>query len=233
MNESRKNQLFPGKSGVWVIIPGHNEEKYIQTVLKKTLLVTSNIILVDDGSQDKTAVLAKKIIPHVLVHEVNLGKGAAMKTGCEYAFRECQAKAVIFMDADDQHNPEEIHSFIKELKQGSAVVFGIRTFSEKDMPLQRFLGNKVASALVSVLFHRYIPDIPSGFKALTKEAYSKVKWKSQGYEVEMEIAVNVAKSKLPYTTVEIETIYHDVEKGMNVLDALQVLFQLLKWRVGI
>ena len=233
VTESKNKQLSLEKSDIWVIIPGYNEEKYIARVLKKTLEITRNIVVVDDGSQDQTATIAQKIVPHVLQHQVNMGKGAAMKTGTEYAFQKLNAEAVIFMDADDQHNPLELLEFIKQLKKGHSVIFGIRKFSEKDMPFHRFLGNKIASALVSLLFHNYIPDIPSGFKAFTKDSYRKIRWKSQGYEVEMEIAVNVAKARLPYTTVEIETIYHDFDKGMNILDGLAVLFNLLKWRIGI
>lgn len=214
-------------------MPGYNEEKYLGRVLKKLKAVTNNIVFIDDGSTDKTAEIAQKNITHVLVHKVNLGKGAAMKTGCEYAFDQLSAKAVIFMDSDDQHDPQQLKLFFSELKKGSQVIFGVRKFSAERMPLSRFLGNKLFSALVTVLFHQYIPDIPSGFKALTKKAYHLVKWSSQGYEVEMEIAVKVAKSNIPFSTVEIETIYHDIEKGMNILDGLGVVMRLFQWRLGI
>lgn len=215
---------------LWVIIPGFNEEKYLAKVLKKVSAVTRNVIYVDDGSSDNSAKIAHGLIQHVLVHPLNLGKGAALRTGCDYAFNHLDAEAVIFLDSDDQHDPAEIPKFAEALDRHQ-VVFGVRKFSTDSMPLSRFLGNKIGSALITLLFGRYIPDIPSGYKALKKRAYQLLRWDALGYEVEMEIAVGVAKKKLSYATVEIETIYHDKEKGMDVLEAINILMQIVKWRI--
>jgi glycosyltransferase involved in cell wall biosynthesis len=91
---------------IWVIIPGFNEARYLTKVLDKTIKFHQNIIFVDDGSSDNTASIASKKIKQVLVHDVNLGKGAALKTGCDYAFSHLKAKAVILMDSDNQHDPQ-------------------------------------------------------------------------------------------------------------------------------
>lgn len=218
---------------VWVIIPGLNEEKYLASVLKKVLQFTPNVVFVDDGSSDKTSTIAHKYLEHVLIHQINLGKGAALKTGCEYAFKQLQAGAVIFMDSDDQHDPKEIQRFVKAFAEGNEVVFGVRKFSSASMPILRFLGNKSISVLINVLYGSYVPDIPSGYKGLTKKAYQAVRWTSLGYEVETEIAAKVAKAKIPYKVLEIETIYHDTEKGMNGIEALKILLSLLQWRIGL
>ncbi len=215
----------------WIIIPGLNEAQYIGTVLAKVKKVHPNIIFVDDGSTDETATIAKKHTSHVLHHETNLGKGAALQTGCEYAFEVLGADAVIFMDADDQHDPKEIPHFIEEL-QSFDIVFGVRRMSA-NMPLFRFLGNKAASVLLNLLYGGYVPDIPSGYKALTRRGFQKTRWKSTGYEVETEIAMRVVKEKLPYSVIEIDSIYHDTDKGMNALDALHICRCLLEWRLGL
>lgn len=216
---------------IFVVIPGHNEAKYIAHVLQKVKVVHADVIFVDDGSTDDTSTIARKNCQHVLSHETNLGKGAAMKTGAEYAFDHLAADAVIFMDADDQHDPAEIPKFIANLSTFD-VVFGVRKMNA-DMPLFKFLQNKWASVLLNLLFGGYIPDIPSGYKALTKKGYTKVKWNSTGYEVETEIAMRVAREKVPFTVVEIETIYHDSDKGMTTLDALHICVCLVEWRVGL
>lgn len=215
----------------FVVIPGHNEERYIETVLQKVKAFHLDIIFVDDGSTDQTHRLSERHSVHVLRHETNLGKGAAMRTGAEYAFSKLAADAVIFMDADDQHDPKEIQSFLKALEKFD-VVFGVRKMNA-DMPLMRFLGNKAASVLLNLLYGGYIPDIPSGYKAMTKKGYEKVRWNSTGYEVETEIAMRVAKARVPYTVVEIESIYHDIDKGMNALDALHICLCLVEWRLGL
>lgn len=214
-----------------VVIPGYNEQKYLARVLDKVADVTKNIVFVDDGSSDRTAEIAERYTPHVLRHETNLGKGAAMRTGCEYAFKKLDADAVVFMDADDQHEAQHLPEFSRLLKKYDAV-FGVRNMGT-NMPLLRFLGNKFASVLLNLLYGAYIADIPSGYKAITKSAFQKIKWNSSGYEVETEIAVRVAQHKIPFATIEIRSIYHDTDKGMTLFDGLHIAWSLLKWRMGL
>ncbi|MFH2118135.1 MAG: glycosyltransferase family 2 protein, partial [Candidatus Paceibacterota bacterium] len=210
-----KNNL---SSQTWIVMPGFNEAKYLNQALKKTLKFTKNIIYVDDGSRDSSVKIAQKNLKHVLVHEVNLGKGAALKTGCDYAFSQLKAKVVILMDADDQHDPAELPLFQERLTQGAPVVLGARSLFST-MPLMRKLGNAFVSGVVLVLFWRYIPDILSGYKAFTKKAYQQIRWNAADYSVELEIASKIAKHKLDFALVSIKTIYHDQDKGMSVIDA--------------
>jgi polyprenyl-phospho-N-acetylgalactosaminyl synthase len=214
----------------WIVIPGYNESKYIASVLKKVTKKTKNIIYVDDGSADNSADIAKKFPIHVLRHEINLGKGAALQTGCDYAFYHMKAKAVIMMDGDDQHDAEEIPLFRKQLEEGNQLVLGARSLFSS-MPLVRKLGNGFVSAIVMVLFGRYIPDILSGYKAFTAEVYEKIKWDANDYSVELEIAANISKKRLGFSLVSIETIYHDMDRGMNMLDAMKVLIRIISLRI--
>jgi len=211
-----------------IVVPAYNESKYIGKFLDKLSQVSNNILVVDDGSSDKTLEIAKSKGVSCLSHMVNLGKGSALKTGCDYAFKKMFADAVVIMDGDDQHVVEDIKLFEKELKKGTQVVLGVRQLDAK-MPLMRILGNKSMSILINLLFGRYIADIPSGFKAFTKSAYKKIYWHSASYEVETEIAVRIAKSKIDYKEVPISTIYHDKEYGFNILDASKILLKLPYW----
>ena len=213
---------------IWIIVPAYNEAKYVGRVLKKLIRYHQRIIFVDDGSTDNTANIAAELINDVLVHEINLGKGAAMKTGALYAFKKKKAKAIIFLDADDQHDPSEIKLFIQELKKGHDVVLGVRQL-KTDMPLVRFLGNKFASVLINILLGKYFSDIPSGYKAFTQKAFQKIDWQSAGYEVETEIAVRIAKAKLDFVEIPISTIYHDHDKGFTIINAIHILLQLPNW----
>ncbi len=215
-----------------IVIPGFNEEKYLGAVIRDILGTTKNIIYVDDGSSDRSEAIARAHPIAVLKHEVNLGKGAALKTGCEFAFHNMRADAVIFMDADGQHKASDLSAFLHELKKGSQVLFGVRRFSPQ-MPMVRYLGNKFASIFLNLLFGVYIPDIPSGFKAMSKGAYKKLKWDSSGYEVETEIAARVAHYSLPFKIIEIETVYHDVHKGVNLFDALITLKFLIQLKLSL
>ncbi len=226
---SKRSQL---PASLWVVVPAYNEETYVRRVITKVLKYTSNVIVVDDGSSDKTTQEAQKIATYTLTHQINLGKGAALKTGCSFAFEQLKAKAVIILDADDQHDPAELPLFVKELKKGEQVVFGIRQVST-EMPWLRSLGNRLSSILVHLFFGRYIPDIPSGYKAFTRKAYQKIKWSAVDYAVELEIAARTARHRLPFSTVCIKTIYHDMNKGMTMLDVLRMAQHLVNWKLSI
>jgi len=217
------------QNNFWIIIPGLNEAKTLANVLKGVQKYSQNIIFVDDGSGDTSSEIAKKITPHVLRHKINLGKGAALKTGCEYAFGKQKAQAVIFMDSDGQHAPEDLQLFFAALKEHQ-VVFGVRSFNEK-MPLIRIFLNRVASLFVYLMFGSYVPDIPSGYKAMTKSAYQRLQWNSRDYAVEMEIAAKVAAKHIDFVTVPIKTIYNELDRGMTLLDTIRILGQMIAWRL--
>jgi glycosyltransferase involved in cell wall biosynthesis len=220
---------------IFIVIPFYNEQKHITTVVKDLLEYRLPIILIDDGSNDgyesKINNLKSSSLT-LLKHKINLGKGAAMKTGADYAFAN-GADAIIFMDGDGQHKPEDLPKFIKALKTTSAdIVFGSRNYSY-GVPLIRFLGNKLASVVLTVLFGIYVSDVLCGYKGLTKKAYKKVRWNSIGYGVETEIVVRTGKMKLDFCEIPVQSIYHDKVKGVTMLDAFEILWGVIKWRFTI
>lgn len=219
------------KSEIWIVVPVYNEDKYLERFLSKLIRVTKNIIVVNDGSRDKTVKIAKKFTPYVLSAPNNFGKGAAMRCGAQFVFRHLQAKAVIFMDGDDQHLPSDLNYFYRELNKNYVdLIFGARRFGN-EMPLARMIGNRVASFLVYLFYGKFIYDIPSGFKAMTKKGFTQVKWKSDDYSVEMEIAVRAIIGKVKISQVEISTFYHDLDRGMQFDSVMQMFFCLLRWKI--
>lgn len=224
---------------IFVVIPLFNEEKHIAGVLKGVLKYGLPVVVVDDGSTDMSKPKIdefRKTNPSVgrkvvfLEHQINLGKGAAMKTGANYAYSH-KADAVIFVDADGQHEPKELAKFIGILEtQKYDVVFGSRNYGY-GVPLVRYLGNKLASVVIASLFNIYVSDVICGFRALTKKAYKKMRWESDGYGVETEMVVMVGKNKLKFCEVPVEAIYHDNVKGVTILDAFGILFSVLKWKL--
>jgi glycosyltransferase involved in cell wall biosynthesis len=218
------------RQNFFVIIPAYNEGPRIEKVIKEVKKYTQNILVVDDGSKDKTSLIAKKAGAVVLRHRLNLGKGAAMKTGVE-ATLALGAEAIIFLDADGQHNPKHLPQFLEKINQGFDIVFGSRDFSG-GVPWVRFLGNKLGSVLISLIFGIYRSDMLCGFIALTCEAYGKIKWDAVRYGVETEIVARTGKNKLKYAEVPIETIYIDKYKGVTILDAIGILFNIPRWLIS-
>jgi len=215
-----------------IVVPAYNEEKNIKNVLDDLRKVKHLVYVVDDGSKDKTYETAKKYKVNLLKHKVNLGKGAALKTGCEAAFGD-GAEAVIFMDSDGQHKVEDLPEFEKHLDSGIFdIVFGSRNLS-MGVPLVRYIGNKFASVYVSLLFGIYISDLICGYRGLTKKAYKKINWESSGYGVETEMVVKTAKYKLKHCEVPVETVYLDGVKGVTILDSFGIFFEVLRWRLGL
>lgn len=219
------------KRTIVVVIPAYNEAEHLAALLPIVRDQGMPIIVVDDGSQDGTCQVAQRFTPHVLQHSINLGKGAAMLTGAEYAFQKLHATAIIYMDGDGQHDPRELKNFRQQLELGHGVVFGIRDLWTK-MPKQRVVGNILVSLVTQFLFGKYIPDILSGFKAFSRQAFQRIRWEASGYEVEMEIAVHVARKRMKFRLLPIQTLYFDLQRGMNILDSFKAVGHLLslRWR---
>lgn len=218
-----------------VVIPLFNEKKHINSVLKEVAKYKLPIVVVDDGSTDGSgggiSSLKLKGIK-ILTHKINLGKGAAMKTGAEYAF-DNGADAVVFMDSDGQHEASDLPRFIETLESRKVdVVFGSRNYNY-GVPLVRFLGNKFASLVMVFLFRIYVSDVICGYRAVTKEGYKSIKWDSDGYGVETEMVARVGKFKTSFREIPVKTIYHNKVKGVTLLDAFGVLLNVIKWRLTI
>jgi len=213
---------------VWVIIPALNEEKHIGTVISKTKHFIKNVVVVNDGSKDRTAESSEKAGAVVISHAVNLGKGAALRTGCSFAMRK-GAQKVVLLDADSQHEPEEIPKFLKLLER-SDIVFSYRTRRE-NMPSVLKFGNSLISYMIFLLYGIRIKDTQCGYRAFNSRIYKKIRWKSSDYSMESEMVANVGKKKIKYSQLPIRTIYADNYKGTTVLDGIKIVFDLLWWRI--
>ncbi len=212
-----------------VVIPAYNEHNHIQQVIKRTKKYAKNIVVVDDASRDKTKRVAEDENVVVLHHIVNLGKGAALKTGVDYAFRE-GAEKVVVLDGDLQHSPEEIPHFLKALETHD-IVFGYRKVNKKHMPLVFKVGNWTIEHITRWLFNIKVLDTQCGFRAFTKDAYKKIRWESNDYSVESEMIALTGKNHLRYTQIPIETIYHNRHKGTTVFDGIKIVKNMIWWRM--
>lgn len=217
------------KSSLWVVMPCYNEEKHIEKSIDDVLKYSNNIVVVDDGSKDRTVELASKKTEHVLKHIVNLGKGAALKTGADYAISK-GAKQLVFIDSDGQHEAKEIPNFENALSDCD-IVFGARKLN-KNMPGIFRFGNFVLSSMIYLFFNVNLSDTQSGYRAMTAEAYKKIKWKSTDYSVESEMIANAGKNKLKYKEVCINTIYHDRYKGTTIVDGMKIMLKMIFYKIS-
>ncbi len=212
----------------YVVIPAYNEAGRISQTIEKVKKFTNQIIVVDDGSKDSTYSEAKKCEVKVLRHAVNMGKGAALKTGCDYAIEQ-GALQLIVLDADGQHDPAEIPRFVEAL-QRVEIAFGKRRQSAS-MPVVFKFGNKVITKTLKLLYNIEVNDSQCGYRAFNKEAYQKVRWAVNDYFMETEMIVNAGKHHLRSEQLDIETIYADKYKGTTIFDGVKIVGKMFAWRL--
>lgn len=152
-----------GSQRISIVMPAYNEEAVIGAVLERVarLGIADEIVVVDDGSKDRTADVAEQCaLVHVVRHPYNIGNGAAVKSG----IRAATGDVIVLMDADGQHPPEEIPNLLQHIGQYDMVV-GART-SESDAQTHRNIANGVFNLYASYIVGYRVPDLTSGFRAL-------------------------------------------------------------------
>jgi glycosyltransferase involved in cell wall biosynthesis len=209
-------------------MPGYNESANIGQVIQDTLPYCNNLVVVDDGSRDNTSDIARNKLKYVIRHSVNMGKGAALKTGADFAI-EKGAKKLIFIDSDGQHEPKEIPRFFSLLDDYD-IIFGSRRF-DKNMPGIFRIGNFFLTNYIYLLYGVKIRDTQSGYRAVSANAYKKIRWKATGYGVESEMIANVGKSGLKYKETDISTIYKNRHKGTTVFDGIKIAWYMTLYRL--
>ena len=161
-------------------------------------------------------------------HVVNLGKGAALKTGCDYAVRK-GAKFIVAIDADAQHKPSDMPRFIEKLEKYD-IVFSYRKASKK-MPFILRFGNLFISKLVRIIYGIDLNDTQSGFRAFSGEAYRKIRWNASDYSMESEMIARAGKQRLKYVQIPIQTIYSDRYKGTTIIDGIKIVLSMVWWKL--
>ncbi len=220
------------KPVIYILIPAYNEEKHIGDLIGKIREITSNIIVVDDGSVDKTARIVRDNNAICLEHKENKGKGASLSDGYNYLL-EKGADYIITMDADGQHSPYDIDKFINLAESNIFdIIIGNRMKDTADMPLLRYLTNKFTSAVVSILSGQKIPDSQCGFRMVSTNVLRKVKIKSMNFDAESEILIKASRNGFKIGSVDIKTIYGDEKSKINpIKDTIRffkLVFRLLK-----
>lgn len=215
---------------IFAIMPAYNEEKTITEVALKTRKHVGRVVVVDDGSRDDTSGAAEKAGATVLRHTVNLGKGAALKTGCDYAVRK-GAELMVLIDSDGQHDPEEIPKLLRVI-EGADIVLTYRNIDYHRMPLFKRIGNRFINLNISLLFGIRVIDSQCGYRALTSKAYRKIRWIASDYSVETEMIARVGKKQLRFKQIPVKTIYNDMYRGITLIDGMKIFLSMLWLRVS-
>ena len=218
---------------MFALIPAYNEETTIADVLTRTRPYVDGMIVVDDGSSDRTAEIARTQGAVVVSHVINRGLGAAIGTGFAAA-QSLGADIVVTLDADGQHDPTEIKKFVEAIEKGADVVIGSRLLTGfVGMPVHRRVAQVVGNLVTFFLFGAWVTDSQSGFRAFTKHALSKIQIKTNRMEVSSELIAEAKRNGLILVEVPIQAIYteYSLSKGQSFFVGIKTLLKLVVRRL--
>ena len=211
------------------IIPAYREEKHISDVVRRTRKQLDHVLVVDDGSSDKTAQCARAAGAEVIVHNQNRGKGEAIKTGLRH-WLDRQLTHVIILDADGQHLPEEIERFIgaAALAADRSCFLGNRMNNLTTMPFVRRVVNRYMSNRISRTCGQEIPDTQCGFRMLDPQLIPELLVGARRFDYETEMLIIASRKGYRIESVPITTVYSDEVSSIHpVRDTLR-FFKLMR-----
>ena len=215
---------------VTIVIPAYNEERAIVGVIRGLKARGySRVVVVDDGSKDRTGELARREGALVLRHLFNRGVGGAWGTGIKAAL-SFNPEIIVTFDADGQHDPDDIHRLIEPIEKAEAdVVIGSRRQDAANIPISRRLAHRIANLITYLLFGLHTTDSQSGLRALSRDAAEKLRITSSGMEICSEIIAEITRHRLRLEEVPIRAIYTDysLSKGQSFKMGLRTLAKLI------
>lgn len=220
-----------------VVIPLYNERETISVIIDRVLTVARpyEVIMVDDGSTDGSGHLVKEFLDkyptsvHLLCHDRNLGKGAAISTALE----RVSGDVVMIQDADLEYHPEDYPAALRLIEQGHAdAVYGSRFMGpHRAFLLWHYLGNRFLTGICNLMTSGILSDMETGFKMVRTDVLKTLALKSSGFDIEVEITVKLFR--YGYRVYEIPITYtgrtYDDGKKITWKDGVRALGSLLKW----
>jgi polyprenyl-phospho-N-acetylgalactosaminyl synthase len=219
---------------VWVIVPALDEAAVLGDVLTELIATFPNVVVVDDGSHDGSAEIAHRAGAWVAQHPMNLGQGAALRTGLEIALRFPEARYFVTFDSDGQHRAEDAARMIELLRHSDVqIVFGSRFLtpgSEPPSRAKRYL-LRAARAYTNHRSGLRLTDAHNGLRAFDREVARSLELRFYGMAHASEIADIVGRRGFAYAEIPIDVLYteYSVSKGQSMVNSINILFDLF-WR---
>jgi Glycosyltransferases involved in cell wall biogenesis len=215
-----------------VLIPALNAERSIGAVVRDCRMV-NDVLVVDDGSSDGTAEVAKEAGAQVISHVVNRGKGAALKTGFAHAV-ESGFDAVITLDADGQHLASEIPEFLAvRAETGADLIIGGRAHLFGQMLPRRRLANRLSAWSIAFASKTNVTDSQSGFRLYSVRLLRAVRLRSDGFDMESEVIVYAGRGAFQIVTIPIDLGFVDGQSTSHykpLADSLRIAWTVARAR---
>jgi glycosyltransferase involved in cell wall biosynthesis len=222
----------PGRvPDTWVIIPLYNEEKVIGDVVAQVLTAFDQVVCVDDGSTDSSADIAARAGARVVRHPLNLGQGAALQTGFDYALSDPAMRYILTFDADGQHQIADAVGMVERLRAGEAdVVFGSRFLDERSKPS---LGKKtvlrIAVGYTNLTTHTRLTDAHNGLRAIHRPVLEKIRITQNRMAHASELVSQIGSLRASYVEHPVHILYSDYSKakGQSLWNSVNILADLI------
>lgn len=224
------------ESRVFLVIPSYNEGPVVASTVRGLLKYGYSIVVVDDGSQDETSHLLQHLPVHYLRHPINLGQGAALQTGMDYALGQ-GAEYLVHFDADGQHPPERIAALLESVRRGECDIAVGSRFLEPHtatfVPAGRRMLLHGAVVISGLLTRVWLSDAHNGFRALSRAAAMKIRFHENGFAHATEFLDEVRREGLRLKEIPVAIRYTDYSraKGQPASNSLNILIDVLLRRV--
>ena len=216
----------PPQLKILVAMPAYNEEKYIGSLVAEARQYGDEVLIIDDGSTDGTSETARLAGATVIQHKENKGYGAAVQSILAEAKR-ISPDILVLLDADSQHDPNEIPRLVKPISQGFDLVIGSRKLLRDSIPLYRRIGQGVISYFCYILSGEKLSDSESGFRVFSRKAVGMLELREDGMSVSAETIAKAAEKGLKITEIPISITYtrdgstlNPVRHGFGVLSRI-------------
>ena len=192
----------PGSS-VAIAIPAYQARPSIADIVERSLALLPDVLVIDDGSDDETGRRAADAGAEVITFPVNRGKGCALRTAFRTLFQR-GFDAVVTVDADGQHLPEQIPVLLGEFYQGADLVLGTRDHLFDQMFWVRRLSNRLSSSAISFAAGRPFSDIQTGFRLYSRSLFETIAFPESRFEAESAVVVRASRRGLAIRTIPVE-----------------------------
>lgn len=201
---------------IWIVIPVYNHSETIKDVVEKTLQLCDHVVVVDDGSTDaKIADLLSETKAEVITHAKNIGKGSALRTAADHVIKN-GGKYIITLDADGQHDPEDINKFLPHITEDSnKIVLGTRDFDSGNVPERSKFGRKFSNFWIRFETNCDVRDSQSGFRGYPAKLIAETECVAEHYAFETEILVRGIWNGMQVVNVNISVFYPEKDKRIT------------------
>lgn len=219
-----------GNHDVWVVVPLFNEAAVIAGVVRALRASFPNVLCVDDGSEDESGRRAREAGAQVVTHPINLGQGAALQTGFEFALLDPRASWVITFDADGQHRVQDADALLSHARRHDlGAVFGSRFMGvNSDLDLLKRLVLKTAVGYTNLSTGTKLSDAHNGLRVLRRDVVHQVDLTQNRMAHASQLVSQVGRSGVPYGEHPVEVLYTEYSraKGQSMWNAVNILAEL-------